>query len=356
MIIGITGTLGAGKGTVVEFLKQNGFSHFSVREYLNEELMKRGLPLSRDNQVIIANQLRELNSSEYIVKKLFEKAKIEGKNSIIESIRTQGEAELIKKEGGYLLSVDADPKIRYSRIILRHSETDNISFDEFLENEKREMFSINPNHQNLRKCIQMADFSIENDKDIEHLKKQIGEIYRKILEKEKLTSTEKTPEQKEIHKRPSWDEYFIGIMDAVSKRATCDRGKSGCVVAKDKHILVTGYVGSPVGIPHCDEIGHQLKKTIHEDGTISQHCVRTAHSEQNAICQAAKLGIALNGATLYCKMTPCYTCAKMIINSGIKRVVCEKGYHQGKESEDIFKQAGILLEILDDEVEKYENM
>ena len=176
------------------------------------------------------------------------------------------------------------------------------------------------------------------------------------MEKEKPTSTERVPEQKEISKRPSWDEYFIGIMNAVSQRATCDRGKSGCVVAKDKHILVTGYVGSPVGIPHCDEIGHQMKKTIHEDGTISQHCVRTAHAEQNAICQAAKLGIALNGATLYCKMTPCYTCAKMIINSGIKRVVCEKGYHQGKESENLFKQAGVLLEILNDEVEKYENI
>jgi len=98
-----------------------------------------------------------------------------------------------------------------------------------------------------------------------------------------------------------------------------------------------------------------MKTTIHEDGTTSQHCVRTAHTEQNAIVQAAKLGIPLKDSTLYCKMTPCPICAKMIINSGIKRVVCEKRYHQGKETEDLFKQAGIQLEILNDEVQKYDN-
>ena len=124
-------------------------------------------------------------------------------------------------------------------------------------------------------------------------------------------------------------------------------------IVKNKHILVTGYAGSPKGIPHCDDIGHQLKKIVHEDGSVSQHCVRTVHAEQNAICQAAKLGIALEGSTLYCKMTPCYTCAKMIINSGIKRVVAQKDYHASEDSKRVFKQAGIILEILDKETETY---
>jgi len=156
-------------------------------------------------------------------------------------------------------------------------------------------------------------------------------------------------------KRPSWDEYFLEIMRAVAKRATCDRGKSGCVVVRDKQILVTGYVGSPVGLPHCGEAGHLLKTITHEDGTTSQHCTRTAHAEQNAICQAAKLGIAVNGATLYCTMTPCASCAKMIINSGIKRVVAGRKYHQGKESEQLFKEAGIQFDVLSEDVSKYEN-
>jgi dCMP deaminase len=153
--------------------------------------------------------------------------------------------------------------------------------------------------------------------------------------------------------RPTWDEYFMEVMNAVSKRATCDRGRSGCVIARNGQILTTGYVGSPKGLPHCDEAGHQFKKMLHEDGSISEHCVRTVHAEQNAICQAAKLGIAIEGATLYCRMTPCRTCAMIIINSGIKRVVVEKKYQRGEESEDMFLQAGVELVIIKDEVQKY---
>jgi dCMP deaminase len=156
------------------------------------------------------------------------------------------------------------------------------------------------------------------------------------------------------YQRPSWDEYFINIMREVAKRATCDRGRSGCVIARDKQILTTGYVGSPVGTAHCDQIGHQFESTTHEDGHVSQHCIRTTHAEQNAICQAAKLGISLNGATLYCKMTPCYICAKMIINVGIKRVVCENDYHSASLSKEIFAKTGVALEILNPQVEQYE--
>jgi len=104
--------------------------------------------------------------------------------------------------------------------------------------------------------------------------------------------------------RPTWDQYFMEIAGTVSKRATCDRGRSGCVIARDKQILVTGYVGSPRGLPHCDDVGHLMKKVLHEDDRITQHCMRTVHAEQNAICQAARLGIPLEKSTLYCRMTP----------------------------------------------------
>lgn len=159
-----------------------------------------------------------------------------------------------------------------------------------------------------------------------------------------------------VNSRPNWDEYFVDIMSSVAKRGTCDRGQSGCVIVKDKRILTTGYVGSPPGLPHCDEIGHQMHKVLNEDGTITQHCVRTTHAEQNAMIQAAKHGISLEGATIYCKMTPCYVCAKLIITSGIKRVVATKDYHASKDSKEIFSKAGVALEILDPEVEKYKNM
>jgi dCMP deaminase len=161
-------------------------------------------------------------------------------------------------------------------------------------------------------------------------------------------------EHQDVYVRPSWDEYFMEVCDAISKRATCDRGRSGCVIARDNQLLVTGYVGAPAGLPHCDEVGHQFKKMLHGDGTITTHCVRTVHAEQNAICQAAKRGISIEGATLYCRMTPCRTCAMLIINCGIIRVVCQRRYHDAEDSESMFKTAGVTLEYISGEVQEYE--
>jgi len=145
-----------------------------------------------------------------------------------------------------------------------------------------------------------------------------------------------------------WDQYFLDIMDAVAKRATCDRGRSGSVIAKDKTILSTGYVGSPAKMPHCDEVGHLLKRVVNEDGTSSEHCMRTAHAEANAICQAAKNGIAIKGATLYCIMVPCRDCAMMISNSGIAKVVARYEYHgsSAQESKEILRVGGVELVVL----------
>ena len=155
--------------------------------------------------------------------------------------------------------------------------------------------------------------------------------------------------------RPSWDEYFMGIMLAVGKRATCDRGRSGCVIVRDHRIVATGYVGAPTGISDCDEVGHELHEVINSDGTHATHCIRTAHAEQNAIVHAARFGAQLIGSTLYCKMAPCYACAKVIINAGIVRVVAAKDYHGAGRSKEVFAEANIQLDILDQEVEKYEN-
>jgi len=154
--------------------------------------------------------------------------------------------------------------------------------------------------------------------------------------------------------RPSWDEYFMEVCRAIAKRATCDRGRSGCVIARDHQILVTGYVGSPTGLPHCDEVGHLFKQVRHEDGSVTEHCTRTVHAEQNAICQAARRGIPIEGATLYCRMTPCRTCAMLIINCGITRVVAERRYHDAADTVAMFRQAGVTLEHVIDEVERYD--
>ena len=146
----------------------------------------------------------------------------------------------------------------------------------------------------------------------------------------------------------------MSIARVVATRATCDRGRSGCVIVLDKHILTTGYVGSPPGIAHCDEVGHEMSEVANPDGTVSKHCIRSTHAEQNAIIQAARNGITLKGATLYCKMTPCYTCAKLIITAGITRVVAEKDYHAGGRSKELFNEANITLDVLGG-LEEYSN-
>ncbi len=178
MIIGITGTIGAGKGTIVEYLvSQKGFLHFSVRDFLCEEIERRGLPVNRDTMVVVANDLRATHSPSYITDQLLERAVKSGKNGVIESIRAVGEIESLRKNKDFILfAVDADIHKRYERIILRKSATDNIDFDTFVDNEKREMTTSDPTKQNLSECIKKADYVFTNDKDIIDLQAAVERV------------------------------------------------------------------------------------------------------------------------------------------------------------------------------------
>jgi dephospho-CoA kinase len=178
LIIGITGTLGAGKGTIVDYLvHEKGFVHFSVRGFITEEIERQGLPVNRDSMVTVANAMRAAHSPSYIIDQLYNLAVITNRNCIIESIRTPGEVESLRKKGNFvLLAVDAKPEIRYQRIVIRNSETDKISFGTFLENEKREMNSDDPNKQNLYRCIEQADYILTNNDSISKLELQVSVI------------------------------------------------------------------------------------------------------------------------------------------------------------------------------------
>ena len=183
IIIGITGTLGAGKGTVVDYLVKNkNFKHFSARNLLIEEIEKRGMENNRDSMVAVANDLREKFGSGYIAEELFNRALSSKDNAVIESLRTVGEIETLRKKGNFtLLAVDADPKIRYERVSTRGTSTDNISFERFLADEQREMVSIDPNKQNLSECIKKADFVIDNNGSLEELNGKIEKILQVII-------------------------------------------------------------------------------------------------------------------------------------------------------------------------------
>lgn len=176
-IIGITGTLGAGKGTVVEYLVKNkNFKHYSVGDYLKQELVKRNLEVNRPNLQNLGNELREKFGPDYITQKLFSEAESSKQNAIIESIRNPKEAEFIKSHGGKMLAVTANQETRYERIKQRFSEKDNVTFEEFKAQEEKEMNTIDPNSQNLSKCIAMSDYLINNDGNLENLYDQITPI------------------------------------------------------------------------------------------------------------------------------------------------------------------------------------
>lgn len=136
-----------------------------------------------------------------------------------------------------------------------------------------------------------------------------------------------------IDSRKSWDNYFMKVAEVVATRSTCDRKFVGAVIVRDKMILSTGYNGSIRGLPHCDEVGHEM-----DNG----HCVRTVHAEANALVQAARNGVQVDGSDIYVTASPCYNCFKLIANSGIQRIFYGELYRDDRIKQHA-KEAGIEL-------------
>jgi len=141
--------------------------------------------------------------------------------------------------------------------------------------------------------------------------------------------------------RPSWDEYFMEIVQVVKKRSTCLRRQVGALIVKDKRMLTTGYNGAPMGLKHCEEVGCLREKLNIPSGQRHELC-RGLHAEQNAIVQAANSGVSIKGSTIYVTDQPCVLCAKMIINAGIDRVVFAGGYPD-ELSKQLLIEAGVEL-------------
>lgn len=135
-------------------------------------------------------------------------------------------------------------------------------------------------------------------------------------------------------RRPSWDEYFLKLAMLASERATCPRMHCGCVIVRDKFVLSTGYNGSLPGQPHCDDIGCLM---------VDGHCVRTVHAEMNALAQATRHGVSLDGATAYVTNMPYTNCAKALVAAGIRRVVVFSDYHRTLAVE-FFTACGVRLD------------
>ena len=136
--------------------------------------------------------------------------------------------------------------------------------------------------------------------------------------------------------RKSWDEYFIEIAQTVAERSTCDRAFVGCVLVNDDHrIISTGYNGSVVGNPHCDDTGHKMR-----DG----HCIRTVHAEMNALLYCAREGISVKNSTCYITHFPCLNCTKSLIQAGIKKIIYKEGYRIDDFALELLKTNNVATE------------
>ena len=180
MIIGLTGSFGAGKGTVVDYLvDRKGFKHYSTSGFITEEIIRRGMPVNRDSMIVVGNDLRKTKGPSHIVDSLYERACGLGGDAIIESLRAVAEVRRIKELGGTVIGVDADPHIRYERAIARGSEKDNVPFDKWLEQERIESNPDDPTKQNIFGALKESDYVVTNNGTLEELHAQIEEVLHK---------------------------------------------------------------------------------------------------------------------------------------------------------------------------------
>lgn len=144
----------------------------------------------------------------------------------------------------------------------------------------------------------------------------------------------------------SQDGHYLLQASKATTSITCNRG-AGCVVVLERKVLCTGFTRAPIGMPSCDKAGHLWRRSVDEDGVTRVHCVRSIHAEQDAIARAARQGIALDGAAIYCTIVPCPTCAKLLIEAGLARVVASHEYRAGGRSHELFTAAGVTLNVVD---------
>jgi dCMP deaminase len=327
MIIGLTGTNGAGKTVTADYLRSKGFHFHSLSDEIREELERQGRTATRENLIEVGNQLRAEHGPAVLAERV--KARLRPDwNYVIDSIRNPYEVRALRAARDFrLLKVDAPVELRYQRASERGGPRRPASLEEFIELERRELSSDNPSNQQLLATYDLADLTLWNDGTLEALRSRLDHVVREWLMQAK---------------RPGWDEYFMQIAQIVALRSNCMKRKVAAVVVKDRRIISTGYNGTPRGVKNCNEGGCPRCNSMTASGTNLGECL-CSHAEENAITQAAYHGISLKDATLYSTYSPCLICTKMIINAGIKEVVFNVEYPMAEVSLDLLRQAAVLV-------------
>ncbi len=309
------GLTGSGKSEITNILESEDYSRIRFGDITEDLLKKEGKEINEINEKAMREGIREKYGMAAYAKLNFPKIKSnvdEGKKVVIDGLYSWEEYKLLKEEFPdlFIVSVQASPQTRYSRLAGRDIRP--LTNQEAISRDLAEIENINKAGP-----ISMANHTILNEGSKEELKTNL----MKVLGKE--------PKRKRL----DWDEYFMNLATNASTRSTCDRKYVGASIVRNKTILSTGYNGSIRGLPHCSDEGHMMD---------NNHCVATVHAEANAIIQAAKNGVNIDGATIYTTASPCWNCFKLIANSGIKRIVFGELYRDPRIYE-FSRKAGIEL-------------
>ena len=324
MIIGLTGTNGAGKTASADHLLRKGFEFHSLSDVIREELARLELEPNRENLIQQGNRLRSEFGPAVLAERIKRKLRPD-RHYVIDSIRSPYEVDSLRETDSFqLLHLDAPREVRFARVCARGGERTPASFEEFVEQEEREMESGDRSNQQLRATWEKADETIVNAGTLEELGANIDRIASGWLMQVK---------------RPGWDEYFMQIAKIAALRSNCMKRKVAAVIVKDRRIISTGYNGTPRGVKNCNEGGCPRCNSFADSGTALGDCL-CSHAEENAIVQAAYHGISVRDSVLYTTFSPCLICTKIIINAGIEEVLFNLDYPLNEVAKNLLEEAG----------------
>ena len=327
MIIGLTGKIGSGKTAVSEYLVSRGFEYHSLSDAIREEILDRGLQITREVLIDVGNELREKFGPGILAERILSSLDSD-QNYVIDSIRNPQEVDVLRSRTDFtLLALEAEQGTRFERSRKRGRENAAQTLSQFAEEEARELDSDNPARQQLNATRQKADLIVTNDGTLEELHRRLDALLPPLMSR---------------FMRPTWDEYFMSIARVVAMRSNCMKRKVAAIIVKDMRVVSTGYNGTPRGAKNCNEGGCPRCNGMAASGTALDECL-CCHGEENAITQAAYHGTSLKGATLYTTFAPCLHCTKMIINSGIAEVIYNQDYPLNDTALALLKECGVVL-------------
>lgn len=327
MIIGLTGKNGSGKGEAAKFLIGAGYEYHSLSDVVREEIVKHRMDVTRGLLIRTANEMRSQQGSGVLAERILERLRPEV-HAVVDSIRNPFEVEALRRRDDfYLISIEAEPRVRFERIKGRGREADPITYEAFLEIDALEAQTPDPTTQQLNRTAEMADAVVYNNGTIDEFRDQIRQVVGTLA-----VNTS----------RPDWDDYFMDIAAVVALRSNCMKRKVAAIIVKDKRVITTGYNGTPKGITNCFEGGCPRCNSFGASGDDLEECL-CSHAEENAIVQAAYHGVSIKGAALYTTYSPCLTCTKMIINSGLSEVVYNRAYAINELPMRLLMEAGVTV-------------